>query len=696
MRVDQRGGFGGGALIPAPDPTRTAMLGMNPAAFMAMPGMGTGKDAGVVLAGGVGLWLTRWRKWRDGFEQKIGPNCRRFWALYRLYDSGTVPGPGQAWRDRTVIPECFKIVETRLPRLVMAQFGGRDYVAVEGRDAKDESYEELVRVLMESTLDDIGRADSMGGFLKRIIDGFRYCQIMGHVWFKVWWRTEHHWLKTKQMTPEGTWQDVEALETVYEGVDLVWLGLGDLAIDLVHNGQRRWCIERVVTSLNALKTEDANYRRANNGRALYKNLTQLDSSMNSTLTLESYEEPRDTEHWPLDEAQMDAGVDPGDRAIELWLCWDNLKRTLTKIANRSVVLAEGKAPTPDGLDPYLGVAAVPVPGRAYGDSFLHWVGPLAVYQTRIARARADEVMLNIWQQFIYREGTVRNTQLFWVPGGGLAIDHPNPDRPISDHIQIFPRRPVFQEAWQEEGYRQQQAESTAGADAVSQGVEATSKSRDVTAAEINQRILQGSARYQLENLYIEVAFKRPLFGKIFDLLKQNLTSAKSVRVLNQDIVVDLRSLDRPVDFKIGGGLNEISRAEKKQQAENMVNLASNPVFGAYLKPREILLELLSSWGRKDKSQFVKTDQEVQDAMAKAAAAAQGMGQQPGGGPQGNRPGQRGPGGGPGPSREGGGNAGTPGGPAPAGPEGRGPGPGTPPGAQQTPIAAAAPTLLEEI
>ena len=339
MRIDQRGGFGGGALIPAPDPTRTAMAAITPGPFMAMPGMGTGKDAGVVLAGGVGLWLTRWRKWRDGFEQKIGANCRRFWALYRLYDSGTVPGPGQAWRDRTVIPECFKIVETRLPRLVMAQFGGRDYVAVEGRDAKDESYEELVRVLMESTLDDIGRSDSMGGFLKRIIDGFRYGQIMGHVWFKVWWRTEHHWLKTKQLAEDGRWTDIENLETVFEGVDLAWLGLGDLAIDLVHNGQRRWAIERVITSLNALKQEDSNYRRANNGRALYKNLTQLETGVGaSPLTIESYEEPRDTEHWPLDEAQIDAGVDPGDKAIELWLCWDNIKRTLTKVANRSVEL----------------------------------------------------------------------------------------------------------------------------------------------------------------------------------------------------------------------------------------------------------------------------------------------------------------------------------------------------------------------
>ena len=73
---------------------------------------------------------------------------------------------------------------------------------MEGRDARDESYEEMVRVLIKTSIDMIGKRDySDGGFYKRMIDGFRYCQITGHVWFKTWWRTETRWMKSKAPIP---------------------------------------------------------------------------------------------------------------------------------------------------------------------------------------------------------------------------------------------------------------------------------------------------------------------------------------------------------------------------------------------------------------------------------------------------------------------------------------------------------------
>lgn len=616
MRVDARGGLSGPALLPAPDPRRSAPAHVvDP--FMAFAGFGTGKDLGTPAHSNVANWLNRWQRWRRGFEQKIGPQARKFWALYRAFDSGPLPGPGQEWRDRTVIPECFKVIETRLPRLVMAQFGAKDYITCEGRDASDEEYEEMVRVLLETSYDEIGKNDTLGGFLKRVIDGFRYGQIMGHVWFKQWWRTENRWIKTKFPMPQadGTtrWAPIEQLQAVYDNIDFNWLGLSDLAVDLT-NGPRRWAIERVQTSLYSLIAENENYKKANGGKPLYRNLELLAMHATAVPTRESFEEPRDTERWPLTEAQLTGGWDSDDRPVELWMCWDNINGTLTKIANRSLELDHGLAPTPDGLDPFIGLPAVPVPGRVYGDSILHWVGPLATYQTRIARARADEVLLNIWQQFIYREGSIRSTQLFWRPGAGMAIDQPNPDRPITDSIWVFPRRPVFQEAWQEEGYRQQQAESTAGADAVSQGVEATSKSRDVSATEIQQRVMQGSSRYQLENLYIEVTLKRPMLYKAFDLHKMNLTSPRSLRVLNRDITIDLRDLDRTIDFKLGSGLFEITKQERERQADQVVQLAQTPTFAPYFKPREVLIDLFEVWGRKNKNRFVKTDQEVQAAM----------------------------------------------------------------------------------
>lgn len=366
MRVDGRQGLTGPSLVPAPEPSRSSQAHVvDP--FMAFAGFGTGRDMGSPLGSRTATWLNRWQRWRRGFEQRIGPQARKFWALYRAFDSGPIPGPGQEWRDRTVIPECYKIIEARLPRLVMAQFGAKDYITVEGRDGQDKEYEEMVRVLIEEGLDEIGKSDTVGGFLKRIIDGFRYGQIMGHVWTKTWWRTEQRWLKTKvpNLAEDGkveSWTPIQVLQNIYDNIDFNWLGLSDLAVDLT-NGPRRWAIERVQTSLYSLQSEDALHLKMT-GQHLYKNLEMLEMHASSVPTRESFEEPRDTERWPLTEAQLTGGWDYGDRPVEVWLCWDNLTGTMTKVADRSIELDHGLAPTPDGLDPYLGIPAVPVPGKS--------------------------------------------------------------------------------------------------------------------------------------------------------------------------------------------------------------------------------------------------------------------------------------------------------------------------------------------
>jgi hypothetical protein len=426
------------------------------------------------------------------------------------------------------------------------------------------------------------------------------------------------------------WEPIEMEDPIYDNIDVTWLGLDSLAVDLHYGHGRRWAIERIKTSLQALKADNKEHLRKT-GKPLYPEeaLNQLETG-NSPVNQDSFEEPRDTEHWPIDQEALRSGI--GETEVELWLCWDNQEMTLTKIANRSVELDHGLSPTPDGVDPYLGLMAIPIPGRTYGDSYLHYVGPLAAYQTRLARARADEIMLNIWQQFVFREGAVRSSQFVFVPGGAMEVEQDEPNRPISDNIMVLPRRPVFQEAWTEEASKQQQAESTAAADSVAQGTEATQKSRDVSATEIQQRIMQGASRYQMENLYIEVAFKKPLLGKFYDLLRQNLTQEQTIRVLNQDMTVDLRNLDRPIDIVVGGGLLEQTKAEKMKEVEKSIQLAESQVFGPWLKPREVLIEMYkNNFDRKDPSKFVKSEEEMKNALQQMAQQqAGGLAQDKGG------------------------------------------------------------------
>jgi hypothetical protein len=628
MRINWTEPISSGPLQPALEPKSGSAAVRPGQETYVYDGGGTGKDSGVAFDSRVDPWLRRFRSWRGAFEQSISSNVRKYWSLYRNFDNGPLPGPNQEWRDRTVIPECFKIIETRLPRLMMGQFGSREWFAVEGRDRRDEEYEESVRVLLQTAVDEVGKDRPDQNFFRVMMDGMRYGQIMGHVWFKPFWRKSERFVKTKVQVPTNTqggirWQSIEIPETVFEGIDVNWLGIGDIAVDTAR-GDRRWVIERIQSSVEQLNREQSNYKKATDLN-LYDPaaLEALDVHMGQgALTKEGFEEPRDTEGWPLTEQEYTG--DPNERAVELWLCWDNINRTLTKIANRTVILDHGLAPTPDGIDPYIGVPAVPIPGRVYGESILHYVGPLAVYQTRLARARADEILLNVWQQFVIREGALRSSQFLFRPGGVMTLETVDPSRPLSDAYAVMPRRPVMQEAWTEEGYRQQQAESTAGADSVSMGVEATQKSRDVSATEVQQRVLQGSSRYQMENFYLEVCFKGPLLRKMFDLMRQNMTSQKTIRVLDQEKNIDLRDLERPVDIVVGGGIRELTKAQRGAETDEMIKLGDSPKFGPWLKEREILLEKYKNFGQKDAGRFVKTEEEKRQYEMEQMALAAGV------------------------------------------------------------------------
>jgi len=614
--------------------------------------MGTGFQHGSLGLPDVNIWVHRWQAWRRGFEQAISARAKYYWRLWRNFNDWQPIGPGGAWRDRTVVPEPFKIIATRLPRIYTAQFGSRDWMAIQARNGRDEYFEAKVKSLLEMSLDEIGEATPEDGFYVRNMEGMLYCLIMGHCWWRMNWKRDQRWIKTRVPLPteDGRvdWQLVENLLTRYDGLDLQWLGLDSLAVNL--EGPRRWAIERVQTSVEALQEEDEAYRRATatptrpGGQALYNGLDLLRTNMLNVNYREGYAEPRDTEHWPLVADPESRGISADEFPVELWLCWDNRKQTLTKIANRTVLLdGPGWAPTPDGLDPYWGTKAVPVPGRTYGDSIFNWVGDLCTYQTRIKRARADEAMLGMWQQFIYRAGSLKSVQMFLRPGGAAAIETLDPTRPISDSFALVQRHPVLPQAYQEEDYAQKQAESTAAADAVSQGNEATDKSRDVAATEIQQRVAQGNIRDQMENMYWNCAHKQVMLNKAYDLLRMNLTEAKKVEVLGDEVSVDLTHLDRPIAVKVDGGLYAISQAERARDIELMVQLGANPTFAKYIKGPQVLTELLKNRGWNSVERLIKTEEEVAAEQQQAAAAQAAAAGAPGGGPPGPAGPPQGPG-----------------------------------------------------
>lgn len=627
----------GGPLRDAPDPQRSTHAKVPTHPYIPGDQQGTGYSGGTAEydATGVGLWLARHKNWKDAFLQDIWPKLQRNWDIYRSHDTQPLAGPNSEWRDRTVLPEGFKLIENDVARTALGQFAGREWFAVQGRDGEDQEHEHKVRELIKYQFDSMGAGMQGEAFIKRMVDALRYRAIAGHVFLEPRWDRETRRIKRRVIVPteDGeTTRTEEMIEVIREGVNVDWLPLDSVAIDV--SGARKWAIKMVRTSLESLRAEERNYREEfPDGPPLFEEgaLDLLETVGAGAVSKESPEEPRDTEHWPLNQEEIVG--DPAETLVELWICYDNIERTCTKIANKSVVLAHGYADTPDGFDPFISVPYIPVPNRVYGESILHYIGPLIQMQTRIARSRMDEVLLNIWQQMLVRQGAVRSTAFFFTPGGALSVETANPDRPITDSVSILPRRPVFTEAWTEEGHRQRQAELAIGNDSMMQGGEATTKSRDVSATEAQQRVLQGNARKQLEAVYLEHVLKRPLLQKTYDLIRMHMTQPKTLRVLGEGVEVNLQDLERPIDIVVGGGIREYVSAERRQQMDQLLMLLQNQIIAQYIKVPPILEKImeLNEWANPEK--YVKTQEEVereqQQRMAQEAAtqamARQGQG-----------------------------------------------------------------------
>lgn len=575
----------------------------------------------------ISLWTSRVAGWASEFNSNIVTEMQENWQLWQNDDMFPAYGKGEEWRDRTTIPSPFKWIETLLPRFVLAVVGGRDWFGVEAVGDEDLSYEEKVKQTLLTALDNIGKDSPESRlFIQRVIDAFRYCLIVGNVWFKVRWRK---YSSVYRLAGKGVVEEVR-----FNGPDIDWLTLDSLAVDLNPN-YRRWAVERILTSLQALEAENARFK-AVNGVDLYPNLAELASAATREETLRgsaladqpAISEPEDTVGWPTFGREKKWCLE-GETPVELWLCWDNEKQTLTKIANRCVVLDHGAAPTPRGLDPYFGVPAQAVPGRVYGRSLLQWAKDLAHKQTKISRARMDEVMLGIFQQFLTRTGLALPANQFLKPGGHMTIPDPlgglgGQSRPLGEDFLLLQRRPVMPEAYNEEQVAQQQAEIAIAADQLFQGAQATDKSRDVPAAEISARITQGNGRHQLIRLYNDSVFTKPLLHKLWDELRANLgpDSTMQVRVKGRSEPVDALQLERNVNFRVGGGVFELTHQNRaSEELPVLMALTNSPTFAPLLEPRKVLGRIFQNLGWKETDELVRSEQAAQETSNAAQIQA---------------------------------------------------------------------------
>ena len=565
------------------------------------------------------LKLIHWKRWRA------------YWGWYR---SKITPlrDPSQWWRSNEYIPTPFKIVETILPQYLIGMFQDPDWFTVEARHARVEEYENLCQQLLRQKI------DQMKVFPK-IYDAIKYCTIMGHVWGKVMW--DEQWMRRKVLMPTTvphpeTGEEVGGIEEQlidersFNGPQFDWVPLDKMWPD--PSGRGRYYIEQIDTTLEELQeTQDR--------LGIYdkEQFAMLESSLEGgQVPNNAYDEMAQSRAgsaygsaygnqisndpltsflegipWNTIAPQRD-GI-----GVTLRQCWgwvrpdlrgaDKAEWRLVVIANGRFVLRDIPSPTPDGKPPYFPVKSVRLPGLVFGESILYYVGPMADQQTRLANMRLDEVFLGIWQSMLIKQGALgSDNSMYFKPGGYMEVKM-EPGTRIQDVISITPRAPLLPQVWQEDMYRQTQAEHAAGATESLQGVGSSSAQ---TATQSQNDLMQGSSRHMLQKMLFGYELQKELLERTWEWLRMRMTDEEKVKLGEEYAAIDLRHIQAPIDITIGGGLTTFSKQARTQRSQMVASLLQNPLFAQIAKPIPIFKQLLSDEGIKNVDRFMLNQEEL--------------------------------------------------------------------------------------
>lgn len=594
------------------------------------------------------LWVRR-RQRAQEYKQLFEPAWTKYWRWYRAIVT-PLSDPADWWRSNEVVPTVFKIVETLLPRHIMGIFDSPQWFVVEARQRRDEQYEMMCEALLQATVEDMD-------IFPKLYEAIKYSLIMGHCWGKVTWReeyTERRVMNPSQQTDPTTGQvtsssvDMNVVtEEVYNNVDFDWRPLDRIFPDPTGEGQ--WFVEEIDTTLEKLleaqdQMDGQLYDRDELARLVAgippgkyamaygggDSLTDARSGTSAGVSVEYAREPMVTEGIPNElVSPMRDGV-----GIKLWQCWGWVPpklRNKDKAAWRLTVIAEGRyilrdepSPTPDGKPPYFPIKSIPIPGLLYGESIIHYIGPMADQQTRLANMRLDECYTGVWGQYIYRKSSLAgDNSLLFQPGGAIPVIT-DPGQSINDVFTQLPRLTVLPEHYTEDQYRQTQAEYAAAASDIMQGVSSSDRQ---TATEVERRLQQGNARHMLQVLWNDYTVKKELLSRTWRWLQMRLTKDKQVRITGEEYaMVNLQDIQIPIDIVVSGGMFALSKDTRVQMSQELVQIAASPAFTPWMNIGPILRRLLQDRGWKDPDAYVKTDQQVmveQTLMQMGAMGAQG-------------------------------------------------------------------------
>ena len=529
----------------------------------------------------------------------------------------------QTWHSNAMIPDPFRMIETLTPQHVLGMFRNPNWFSVETLERTRSVYRAMVKQLL---LQGWRRTD---GFAKTV-EGVKMGNILGHFIPKTTWRQTigHRVIRDLNIdqNADGATMEAEYVEKTvpwveHNGPDIEFPDLMNVWQD--PTGMERWFIEKIDTmSLDDL--EEANRKFSGN---LYKNLRPL----REKLAVRGHR----AQHTATPSlANIVDGVTTrlADKGVELFVCWgwvppdvfDYSRRgesqmRMQVIADWEVVIRDEEAPTHDRKHPFDNVQSVVIPGEVYGDSVLSYTGDLMEMRSEIENMRVNQIMLGIFGQWGMDDRAVlTGAQAVKKPGGIVRIKPPFPDMDPMKMLWKFPTEHVTQDAYTESAVKDQQIKDASGA-------------FNPFSGEVGQIMDHGTARFQLQTMWLDEQFKRKVLMRMFRLYQTKLTVPEFVSLGTVDPQtgqplegdIDHTQLRHDVDIWVDSGMFGSMDAQKAQVVSQIfATLMQDPETSMYIdkgKLVETMSHRLGIMGTGDN--FIRSKADVQQIVQQASQAA---------------------------------------------------------------------------
>lgn len=571
------------------------------------------------------------------YRQHFEPTWYRNWELYRNKGQ-TRRVRGQQWESNEELADGFRLVESMAPAHVRGSVRNYGWFWPIAASKAGDKYEQLIKALLMQSW-------RRAGCTPLLIEAIKYAHILGTVITHPRWHVE---LGEREVPDIAYDVDAEGEQVsprfirrtepavLYNGVKIDRPSLFHMWID--PTGMGRFYIERKYRPLAEMKWLNKEF----DGR-LYKNLDKLKSG-SAAMPRSGQELYGSAEHMlggggVLDTPDLTQQVDGipenlgarGDTVDMLhWEGWvdpdlkryDDTQWRMLVVGNESELLRDEKIPTWDHRPKYIVTPAIPVPGLVYGESPLTMVEPLLRLKSFIENARRDEILLNMYQQWIIdRESRISSNDLLNMPGGAIFVNNYRGN--LDQVIKPIDRRPVMPEAYNEALLKEEQTNRIAGVTEHMKGEGLGSRATATEAGIVNH---SGSGRLDQSILWMDEMLKRPWLESMFKFAQVRLSQPEWVQLAHtpgQRYEITMWDLQDDVEIFVDSG---IFGGFANQQIQTLLQafqiFAGDPETSMVMRKPEIVRDIFYMGGMPFAERHAKTEEEILAEMEAARQQAE--------------------------------------------------------------------------